>query len=333
MIAPLSHTRPVVPAVGQRLGHAMNVILHIGAHRCATTSFQHYLRHNSQRLQTSGIGFWGPRRTRNGLFSGVLPGPVVIGGGDPARRAAGRIGLACARSRNAGLHTLIVSDENTMGSVRENLRLGSLYCGVGERIARFADAFDGRITDVVLNIRSQDHYWSSALGYSLMRGMSFPKKRLLARLAGSARGWRDVITDIACAAGSARVWVFPFEAFCGQPETQLAMMTGARPPTGEARAWLNRTPDLDTLREQLDPDAAKALPGGSGRWVPFAPDEAAALREAYADDILWLAAGAGGAASLMNNQTKLRHGRTGPGRDMTRGRTDDQQDRRVAHAR
>ena len=66
----------------------MDVILHIGAHRTATTTFQHYMRGQSSELARAGIGFWGPWRTRGGLFSGVMPGPVAIGGGDPARRAA-----------------------------------------------------------------------------------------------------------------------------------------------------------------------------------------------------------------------------------------------------
>ncbi len=329
MIAPVSLNRPLA-AFGQRLFHAMNVFLHIGAHRCATTSFQHYLRHNTDRLGPAGIGYWGPRRTRNGLFSGVLPGPVAIGGGDPARRARGRVALAAARSANTGLQILVVSDENIMGSVRENLRLGALYSGVGERIARFVQAFDGRISDIILNIRSQDHYWAAALAYSVTRGMAAPCARQLQRLTEAHRSWRDVVEDVAAAAGRARVCVFPFEQFCGQPETQLAMMTGSRAPMAEARVWLNRSPDAHVLRTQY---GLRGLDHTRGRWMPFVPDQAAHLREAYADDIMWLAAGAGGAALLMNPQTPLRAGRTGPGVDMTRGRHHDDQDRRVAHAR
>lgn len=311
----------------------MNVILHIGAHRCATTSFQHYLRHNGDRLQQAGIGVWGPHRTRGGLFSGLQPGAVSVRGANPAARARGRVQMACARSRGAGVQALIVSDENMLGSVRENLRLATLYSSAGERLARYVDAFDGLVTDVVLNIRSQDHYWASALAYSAGRGISAPGPKLLDRLVQSRRDWRDVVQDAACAAGRARLWVFPFEAFCGQPERQLALMTGMRPPMAEARAWRNKSPDLATLRDQFGTADAPGLNARTGRWMPFDRDQAAALREAYADDILWLTAGADGAATLMTNQTQPEAGQTGPGPDMTRGSDNEYQDRRVAQAR
>ncbi|MEX0286712.1 MAG: hypothetical protein AB3N23_19065 [Paracoccaceae bacterium] len=310
----------------------MNVIFHIGAHRCATTSFQHYLRHNARRLSEARIGFWGPRRTRNGLFSGVLPGPVAVGGGDPARRAAGRISLAMASCQLGGHDALIVSDENVLGSVRENLRLGTLYAGAGERVARYLQAFGGNISDIVINIRSQDHYWASALGYATLRGINPPPAARLRVIAEQRRAWRDVITDIARSAGQARVLVFPFESFCGQPETQLALMTGIAPPLAEARAWLNRSPDAGLMAAQFD-GAQWPQQARSGRWMPFAPTQAEALRETYADDIHWLTSGADGLATLMTNHLTTRPGQTGPGHDKTRGRTDDRQDRRLAQAR
>lgn len=333
-IVGIPHIWPSGAAFGQKVLSAMNVILHIGAHRCATTSFQHYLRHNTSRLQDQGIGFWGPWRTRNGLFSGVLPGgPVGPGVRDAHKRAAGRIRLACARSHAAGTGTLLVSDENIMGSVRNNIRLGDLYCGVGERVARFAEAFGDHLTDIVVNIRSQDHYWASALGYTVARGRALPGSAALAGLARSARGWRDVVTDVAVSAGGKRVWVLPFETFAGQPEAQLAVLTGAVPPLAEARTWLNRTPPLEQLRAEADPDVSARLPGGEGRWSPFAPGDAAALRETYADDMMWLTGGADGCARLVTGRDIPRRGLNRPGSDLTRGRTDDDQDRRVAQAR
>ncbi len=330
MIQPISLLLRLGAASGQRLRHAMNVILHIGAHRCATTSFQHYLRHNAARLEERGIGFWGPRRTRNGLFSGVLPGTVAVGGGDPARRAAGRIRLACARSQLRGNNTLIVSDENILGSLRENLSRGTLYPNAGDRVARYVAAFGGAISDIVINIRAQDHYWSSALGQAATRGINPPSPRRLRALPADQRNWRDVIHDVARAADRARVQVFPFDAFSGQPEAQLALMTGIAPPMTEARAWLNRSPARHELSEYL---GGAALRPTAGRWMPFTPGEVGTLREAYSDDIMWLTAGADGHATLMKNQTPLRTGQTGPGTDRTRGRPDDRQDRRVAQTR
>lgn len=53
----------------------MDLILHFGAHRCATSSFQEYMSINSVALKRQGIGYWGPERTReiglNWLVSGA----------------------------------------------------------------------------------------------------------------------------------------------------------------------------------------------------------------------------------------------------------------------
>ena len=177
----------------------MDVLLHIGAHRCATTTFQSYMRLNGDRLGGLGIGFWGPHRTLGGLLGGLQPRPGPARGRDLQRRATGRLRLHLSRGSAAGLTRLVVSDENMMGSIRDNLRRGGLYDGVGERMARYGAAFDGNLTDVVVNVRALDGYWTSALGYALMRGATLPAPALLNRLAESARGWRDVITDLACA--------------------------------------------------------------------------------------------------------------------------------------
>ena len=69
----------------------MEIILHLGAHRTASTSFQYYLRKNGARLAASGIGVWGPCQTRNGLMEGVLPRPDSPARPDHAARAQGRI--------------------------------------------------------------------------------------------------------------------------------------------------------------------------------------------------------------------------------------------------
>ena len=75
---PTTGLRPA--ALQQRSRTTMKVILHTGAHRCATTSFQEYMRQNAQPLACQGIGFWGPYRTRGGaLFHGIQPGPALRG--------------------------------------------------------------------------------------------------------------------------------------------------------------------------------------------------------------------------------------------------------------
>lgn len=317
-------------ALRQRTGRTMDVILHIGAHRCATTTFQAYLRCNADRLAAQGIGFWGPLRTRGGLLRGVIPRPGPIFRWPVQRRANGRIRLNLARREARGIQALIVSDENILGSMRNNRVAADLYPAAGERVARYAAAFGDRLSAVVLNIRALDTYWASSLGYGVSRGLDLPAPETVQAIARNPRGWRDVVTDVACAAPGAEVLVLPFERFAGRPDAQLAALTGCTPPMPHARDRLNATPHLPRLREGLPPAQGAQLPDGDGRWMPFDPAQAAALRGRYADDMTWLACGADGLARLVDDETSEAGAHPRP--DMTRGRRNDQDQGRLAGA-
>ena len=69
-------------------------------------------------------------------------------------RAAGRVAMQMQRAQLSGKRQLLVSDENMMGTSRHNLRSCTLYPAIGERMARLADAFRGRVSRVVLSVRS-----------------------------------------------------------------------------------------------------------------------------------------------------------------------------------
>lgn len=312
----------------------MDVILHIGAHRAASTSFQAYLRANAAALEGQGLCFWGPRRTRSGLFAGIIPT-----NGSPrlerqARMAKGRIALQIERMKIRGMGRLIVTDENMIGAPRRNLRDTMLYRGAGERMARHAEAFGGRITRVVLSIRAFDRYWPSALAYGIARGHALPEPGMLEAISVQKRGWRDIITDLSCALPGVELLVLPHETYGGLPEQRLHIMTAGAvaAPLFQHRLWLNRGPDMAALRQCLvlrgqDP---AALGPGEGRYDPFNATQKSRLRELYQDDLFWLAAGADGLATLMTEKTCDQTG-TSPQHDpLTRGQDNDQQEGRVA---
>jgi hypothetical protein len=312
----------------------MDVILHIGAHRSASTSFQAYLRANAATLEGQGICFWGPRRTRSGLFAGIIPV-----NGSPrlerqARMAKGRIALQIERAAIKGMRQLIVTDENMIGAPRRNLRDTALYRGAGERMARHAAAFGGRITRVVLSIRAFDSYWPSTLAYGIARGHALPDPQVLEAISQEGRGWRGVIADLSCALPDVELLVLPHETYGAIPERRLQIMTADTldVPLHQHRLWLNRAPDMSALRQCLalrgqDPTD---LGPGEGRYDPFDAAQKARLRELYQDDLFWLAAGADGLAILKTEKTRDQTGQS-PQRDpLTRGQDNDQQEGRVA---
>ncbi len=301
MIGAIPREMPVGAALRQGVCKTMEIVFHLGAHRTGSTTFQTFMDANAKVLQEAKIVYWGPDTTRNGLFHGLIP----TGSRAPTRkqaqiRAEGRVRLRLAGARESGATTVLVSDENMIGSVRDCVREGQLYPGIGERMARFAQAFDGAVTRIALSIRSQDRFWSSAIAHAVERGHPVPGPRELAAIAASERSWRDVITDLACAVPSAEIRVLPFESFYANPITfadQAARLDVALRGRYE---WLNRAPDLPTLRGLLTERGqdASLLPDGDGLWEPFGIEEAIAMRERFADDLFWLAQGAGGLAGL-----------------------------------
>ncbi|MGR3622881.1 hypothetical protein [Pseudophaeobacter sp.] len=234
------------------------------------------------------------------------------------------------QSRERGIRQLVISDENLIGSVRGNLRLGELYSGVGERMARYGEAFDGALTSVALNVRSLESYWTSALTYAVARGHRMPLPLQLQNLTQSPRSWRDVITDIACAMPGVDIKILPFETFGGRPELQLELLSDCEAPRTHARVRLNASLRLEDLRSHLFETAAGELPEGEGRWRPFDAAQSAALRETYADDLMWLAGGADGLAQLVQDPEQLAAGLNLPQNEVTRGRPHDKEDRRLA---
>ncbi|NIZ14988.1 hypothetical protein [Phaeobacter sp. HF9A] len=317
----------------------MKVILHIGAHRCASRSFQNYMSRKGDQLAQYGIACLGPERTRAGLLHGIQPGGLSLGRRDPMRRARGRIALSLRAQRDAGTAALVISDAALLGSLERCLTDGALYSGAGEGLARLDHGFDGAITDVMLNIRSPESFWASALAMQLEHSQRLPNGRLLARMAAARRSWRDVIQDIYCAMPGARIRVFAHEVFASQPHAQLSVATGVDCPVARGGFKLNTSAQLPALRADLPASIAAQLPEGDGRWMPFSAGEISALRESYYDDMMWLVGGADGLADLVEDPKKadaitIPTAATGrpPRDDLTRGLPHDPDTGRLAGA-
>ncbi|MGK7754615.1 MULTISPECIES: hypothetical protein [unclassified Roseovarius] len=311
----------------------MDVVLHIGAHRTATTTFQAYLAENRGALKRTGVIVWGPKETRDGLLTGVIPVDSPRPPQEQLDRARARVAINIARERRAGAKVLVITDENMIGAPRRCLRQGRLYPDIGQRMARFAHALDGQVTRAYLSIRSHESFWASVLSYGVARGHRVPDTATLEALAASPRLWRDVVLDVACALPGVKLTVMPYEIFGRLPERMLEHMTGLGPmPRAHAREWMNQAPNLPQLRRIVkDRGGAPAgLPEGPGKWQPFDDTALRDMREAYADDLYWLRAGAEGLAQLTEETGPVKTG-TNPRPDQRkRGQDDGIENRRLA---
>ncbi len=303
----------------------VDIIVHLGAHRTATTTFQHFLRKNTDRLHLAGVAVWTPDRTRSGLFSGLIERPQTITD-DVARRgrrSCGLIAIEMARLRQAAVRQLIVSEENMIGSVRNNLGVEQLYPRLSDRLIRFRAAFGDAPLRIALSIRSYDAFWASSFAHALRRGSGVPDAAKLDRLVAQPRRWRNVITDIARTWPGADLIVLPFERYAGRPEAYLAQITGdiILPGMTGLRDWQNPSPRRDALRAFLtlrgDVQGAEIIPPGDARWMPFDAGQQAVLRSAYRADLDWLADGADGLARMagetLERSAKIPYGKGGTG--------------------
>ena len=308
------HFRATLAALLSGAFYHVDVILHLGAHRTGTTTLQRYLENNRDRLNEIGTEFWGPKRTRSGLFSGMVKKPSRLSHDATLRgnRSSGLIRMELDRFERAGVKSLIVSEENMIGSMEDNLATEWLYPDAQARLQRFASAFEGHCTRVSLSIRSYDKYWTSVLAYMIERGRRLPNDQDLDYLVTQPRRWRDVICEVAAVFPLAEVMVWPFEALIGQVDQQLALLNGGMMPAEMRgrRDWHNASAGNTKLRQvimdrgNLKQDPSMADP--YARWQPFQRHHVAALQAQYDEDIAWLRGGADGIA------TYVEHSDSGP---------------------
>lgn len=287
----------------------MDVKLHVGAHRCASSTFQSYLWANRTLLAQAGVTCWTPKRTRDGLMLGLIRDPERITVEDERRamRSVGRLRLELCRLDLAGQKAVLISEENMMGSTRLNLAQKSLYPLLYERLLRFRPAFEGRRVQIGLCVRSYETYWSSVLAYLVQRGAAKPSVDDLDYLTTQPRRWRHLVRDIAAAFPQADVCVYPFERCAEQPDRVLDLfcpdVARLMPRAGVRH---NRSPNLGELNKVLALRGETGFDAGPGaddcRWMPFDEDQRTVLRVEYRRDIAWLEAGADGLARYVDGQ-------------------------------
>lgn len=274
----------------------MDVTLHFGAHRTATTTFQRMLGQSGRHMREAGCAYWGPKRTRSALFDGLL-GPsagLLPWAARKGNRASGRVKMALDRLEGEGARHLLVSEENMVGTLRQTLITGKLYPDAFGRAARLSGAFGETCTQIGFGIRSYDAWWTSAIAFSVAKAGPVPSAALCQALLDQPRRWRDVLCDLADAFPKAKLCVWTHEAMAARPEAVARALLGAETPQlFGARDWHNAAPTPAALRGHLR-DLGQCADGvieQAGRFMPFDAPKRRALQALYADDIAWLRSG------------------------------------------
>ncbi|MCX7644330.1 MAG: hypothetical protein N2Z62_03410 [Rhodobacteraceae bacterium] len=205
----------------------MELALHIGAHRTATTSLQQALGMASAELAAAGTAFWGPEAMR-------LPGRrdharnLRRAAADPAAREAAEaarreVARALAGLAGAGIGRLLVSEENLIGTMEGNFAAAALYPNAARNLAAAADLFGGPPAEVFLGLRDYAGWWASAYAQCVVLREMPPFDA--GRIAASARGWPEVAEEVRATFPQARLTLWRHGP--GAAEAALAAMLPA----------------------------------------------------------------------------------------------------------
>lgn len=297
----------------------MDVILHIGAHRTATTALQSHMANHRDELADAGVVYWGPKVARGGLFRGAIGGIDQIMSWQQ-RRFNGRCAMRAEAVRLTGASHLIVSDENMLGSLRGTLEDTVLYQGAGRRISAHAGGFSHHRLTVGLCVRSYVEWWTSAIAFRLSRGGPLPRADLRENLVTQPRRWRHIVEEIARVLPDATVTVWTYEALGDKPHRVLEDLCGVATLPSRAKRK-NASPPPAQLRDLMlscgiDPHQFN---WPDGQFMPFTDHEVEALNAQYDEDLAWLANGAGGFADFIDAPATEMAEQTVDGRGMTDG--------------
>ncbi len=288
----------------------MDVTIHLGAHRCGTTTLQKYLAQNQTPLADAGVVAWGPGKTRSGLFAGLVHRPSAVTP-DLARRghrSCGVIATEIDALHQAGYRDLLVSDENMIGALGANIKAAAFYPDIAARLHRFVPGFGENPRRIVLSVRAYHKYWASAFNFWIARGHPLPTLARLDQIVQQPRRWRDVIRTVAEVFPRTEIIVWPFERYAGQPEKQLSLMTNGlhiAPALAARRQWFNQSRGRAELRriiaDRQETSPLIATLQGEGAWSPFSAPQVLKMRQDYAQDLAWLRAGADGNARFVED--------------------------------
>ena len=286
----------------------MEVCLHVGAHKTATTYLQERLQTNGAVLREHGV-FAVPtgylRRTVTERVGGAVPGRLFAPVG--RRRLSSAVDRMIEDAAGPHLERLVLSDENMIGTCAGIVERARFYGTARGRLTALRDALPEPPSTVLLGIRSYAGFLASAWGQRLRAGHFVPfDATLRAALCGLERGWPDLVRDLAAVFPEARLIVWRYEEFAALEPLIVQAMVGApaarwlspfhdRPMKGlsaravaalSARADPSGRIDRQTYREAIR--AWPRSPDNPG-FDPWSAADRAALDARYARDVARIA--------------------------------------------
>lgn len=199
---------------------ARSAVIHIGAHKTATTHLQRSFLVQQEALIGAGVRYYGPdslRRPKRGL--GDVFGLEGFGKTHPARSQAEQRDFMFKDG-----HRLVLSDENFIGVLhnKHGNMVAPLYPKAEPRVEALAEALDVGPLDVCIGVREPASFLVSAYGQALMGGQMISFADYIAKNPLSQVYWPGLVARIRRIPTVGRITVWRheeyrwlFHAICG----------------------------------------------------------------------------------------------------------------------
>lgn len=295
---PLRRFRGRLAQTGVGMAREPAVVLHLGAHKTASTHLQQGLKRARPGL--AARVFLPDDLRKDGLR---LQDRLAPGADDPAHEA----GL---RAAFAGPGRLVVSEENVLGQVPgpELADDPTLYPGAGGRLVRLARLLPPGPVTLALAVREGAGFVAACYSQALMAGRVAPFGQMFGGLDPAALDWDDLAGRLMAALPGARLVLWDHADWPAvAPQVAAALLgDGAAPlplPSGLAHPGLSAEAVARLLAEGGQGPAAAAraralrleFSKGAGQpgFDPFPPEARARAAAAHARTLDRLARRAG----------------------------------------
>jgi len=162
------------------------IILHLGAHRTASTHVQGVLQKNQALLAAAGIAAPSQEAVKIALTK-------PLGTRIPALRAG-------FRQLHTNAKTVVISDENLLGFLNSIFIHGQFYPDTAMRMAQLRAMLPVDPQKIIIAIRPYESFFASAYGRWLAPDRPvLPRATLAKQVLGLARGWGEVLAEVAAA--------------------------------------------------------------------------------------------------------------------------------------
>jgi mRNA-degrading endonuclease YafQ of YafQ-DinJ toxin-antitoxin module len=201
----------------------LNVHIHLGAHKTASTFIQEQLRYNKDTLKNEGIYYvplWVTRGQFLQKFHAIVKNEDNVDNDvytELRRQIFKEVEVTVPQSK---LHTIIISDENILGGLGLLARTGEMYTNIEKRISIVKRIFDGDNVKIFFSIRDYNSFYASAYSEAF-RSSDYRKdfESFTNHLKILNNSWLNIINCLSNNFDKENIWLWKYEDFKNNEHT------------------------------------------------------------------------------------------------------------------